>query len=315
GVIELECETHDGRDRCERDVAFVPVEPDADGLAALPRALADDAAVDERRRVGTDTRRRQREARNLVAARQARQPILLLLVGAVVQQQLGGAERVRYADRRRGDGAARRQLCENHRARERRELQPAVLLRDDHCEEFVVLQELPDVRRHVGELVRDLPLVEDSAELLGRAVEERLLLGRELRRRQVLEAAPIGHAREKLAVPPDVAGFERLLLRLRHARQHASVNAEQAPRDVVAAKLLDVQQREQPKQRDQQQLPEEPAVAEKQVSEQQRAKDDRRRLQVRAPIRESQQRSDQEHEPDQGSHRDSLAWTSIGAPP
>src|SRR6185503_1926612 len=141
-----------------------------------------------------------------------------------------------------------------------------------------------------------------------RAVEERLLLGRELRRWQVLEAAPIRHAREKLAVPPDVAGFERLLLRLRHARQHASVNAEQAPRDVVAAKLLDVQQREQRKQRDQQQLPEEAAVAEQQVDEQQRAEDDGRRLQVRAPIRESQQRSDQEHEPDQGSHRDSLAW-------
>src|SRR6185503_12734275 len=232
----------------------------------------------------TDTRRCQREARDFLTARESRQPVLLLLVGAVLQQQLGRPERVRHADRRCRNGAARRQLRENHRARERRELQPAVLLRDDHREELVVLQELPHVRRHVGELVRDLPLVEDSAELLGRAVEERLLVGRELRRRQALEAAPIRHAREKLAVPPDVAGFERLLLRLRHARQHASVNAEQAPRDVVAAKLLDVQQREQRKQRDQQQLPEEAAVAEQQVDEQQRAEDDGRRLQVRAPI-------------------------------
>jgi hypothetical protein len=103
--------------------------------------------------------------------------------------------------------------------------------------------------------VRDLPIVEQPAELLGRAVEKRLLLGGQLGRREILEPPPVRHAREELAVPPDVAGFERFLLRPRHARQHVPVDAEEAPRDVVAANRFDVEERKQHEQRNQQRAP------------------------------------------------------------
>ena len=192
GVIKLEREAKHCRDRRERDVALVPVELDADDLGALVDAPRDDAVVDDRRRVGADPRRGQREAWHLVARREAGQPILLLLLGAVVQQELGRSERVRHADRRRGGGVSRRHLHEHHRACERREAESAVARGDDHCEELLVLQELPDLGRHVEQLVGDLPVVEHSAELLDRPVEERLLLRRELRRGQAQQLAPIG---------------------------------------------------------------------------------------------------------------------------
>ena len=57
----------------------------------------------------------------------------------------------------------------------RRKPQAAVLLRNNHCEEFVFLDELPGVLRHISELVADLPLVEHRAQFFAGAVEKRLL--------------------------------------------------------------------------------------------------------------------------------------------
>ena len=43
GIVELERKTDQGRDRRQRDVALIPVEPDAEHLAPLPGAAADHA--------------------------------------------------------------------------------------------------------------------------------------------------------------------------------------------------------------------------------------------------------------------------------
>src|SRR3989441_9473420 len=59
----------------------------------------------------------------------------------------------------------------------------AVFLRDDHPEEALVLDELPSVRRQVLIDLRRFPVVHHRAQLLGLVVEERLLLGRQLRPR------------------------------------------------------------------------------------------------------------------------------------
>ena len=96
GIVQLECEAKHGRDRAERDVALVPVEPDAEHLLPVKRAAADDAGIDHRGGVGARFRAGQAEAGNFFAARQPRQPIILLRLGAELQQQFARAERVRH---------------------------------------------------------------------------------------------------------------------------------------------------------------------------------------------------------------------------
>ena len=79
------------------DVALVEREPEAQHFLAVPLALAHDAVVGDRGRVGTGERPGQREARHVAAVGQARQVMALLLVGAVMHQQLppGRASSVR----------------------------------------------------------------------------------------------------------------------------------------------------------------------------------------------------------------------------
>ena len=91
GIVQLEGKSEHGRDRPERDVALVPIEPDAQHLAALECAAADHAGVDHRGGVGAGFRAGEAEAGNFLAAREPRQPVILLLLGAELQQQLARA--------------------------------------------------------------------------------------------------------------------------------------------------------------------------------------------------------------------------------
>ena len=90
-VLDAESEPDQGRDRRQRDIAFFPVQAQADFLA-VDGALFHDAFGLRRRRVGTGFRSGQAEAGNLVALCQSRQIIFFLFFGAVVQQQLAGAK-------------------------------------------------------------------------------------------------------------------------------------------------------------------------------------------------------------------------------
>src|SRR5262249_43429629 len=66
GIVELEGEPDHGGDGPERDVALVPVEPDAERLAALPGAAAHHAGIDHRGGVRARFRAGEREAGNLL---------------------------------------------------------------------------------------------------------------------------------------------------------------------------------------------------------------------------------------------------------
>ena len=90
GIAQLEGEPEHGRDRPERDVALVPIEADAERLAALEGAAADDAGIDHRGGVRARFRAGQAEAGNLLAAREPRQPVILLRLGAELHQQFAG---------------------------------------------------------------------------------------------------------------------------------------------------------------------------------------------------------------------------------
>src|SRR5574337_1305089 len=103
--------------------------------------------------------------------------------------------------------------------RDRGKTQSAVFLRDDHAEEAVRFQERPDAGGQIALLV-DLPVVELGAQLLHRAVHERLFLGGQFLRGKVEQLVPMRQAGEQLAVPPHGAGVERNTFGFTQARQH-----------------------------------------------------------------------------------------------
>ena len=161
----------------------------------------------------------------------------LLRVGAVFLDQLAGAERVRHHDDGDAVGAARGDLAEDQRLRLGGEAEAAMLLGDEHAEEAVVADELPDVVGHVVQLVADAPIVEPLAELVGRPVEKGALLGGERDRRDAAELRPVGLAGEQLGVPADGAGLERLALGVGDGRHRAFQRAIGGQRDVFALDL------------------------------------------------------------------------------
>ena len=121
-----------------------------------------------------------------------------------------------------------------------------MLLGDEHAEEAVVADELPDVVRHVVQFMADAPVVEPLAEFGGRPVEEGALLGGERDGGDAAQLRPIRFAREQLGVPADGARLERLTLRLGDGRHCALQGAIGGQRDVFAFDLRDARRKQQP---------------------------------------------------------------------
>ncbi len=89
--------------------------------------------------------------------------------------------------------------------------------------------------------VADLPVVDHPAELLGGAIEEGLLLGRQNDRRDGAQTVPVRAPGEQLGIEADRAGLQRLLLGLGDLRQGAADRAERRLDDKAAAHLRDGQ--------------------------------------------------------------------------
>ena len=290
GVEHAEGEADHRRHGRKRDVALGEVQAQSGDLATLPDPFADHAAVGERSGVGAGARSGEREAGDVIAAREPRQVVVLLLLGAVVLQQLAGAERVRHRDRRGHRGAAGRELGEHAGVRVGRELEAAVLLLDDHREEALALQEVPDLRRHVAAAMRDVEIVDHPAQLFAGAVEESLLFGRELRRLGAEQLRPVRLAGEELAVPPHGARLERLALGVGHRGQHAPVHLQERTRQHRLAQRPDVEEHQQRRARPQDAAPPQRWLAEHGVRDQQRQRRRREGEQVQALVGEVQQR-------------------------
>ncbi len=235
-IVGFEGKAQQCRDRAERDVALVPVEAQAQHFAAFEIALADDAAVDHRGGVGAGFRAGQSKAGNVASVGKPRQPLLLLVFGAEAHQQFAGPQRVGHHHGDGGDQRTRGNLAHHFGVRIGRKAKAAIFLRDDHAEEFLLLDEVPDFRRQVPPFPVDLPVVEHDAELVDRAVEERLLFRRQGRRGIGQQFRPVRIAGEEIGVPPDVAGLQRLALGVRHRRQYRARPGEDRLGDEIAAK-------------------------------------------------------------------------------
>ncbi len=250
-VVHAEREADDRRDRRKRDVALVERKADADDVRAVPFALADDAVVGDRGRVGACVRPGQREARHFAAVGEARQVMILLLLRSIVDEKLARAERVWNRDGRHERRRHAGHLLQHGRVRERREAEAAVFLRDDHPEEFLLLEEIPYLGRQIGAFVRDLPIVDHAAELFDRAVEECLLLDREHGFRLREQLGPVGFACEELAFEADGARFERDLLGVRKLWRDLAEYLEQRRADLPAPELDEVERQRDQRERNQ----------------------------------------------------------------
>ncbi|EXI74113.1 MAG: hypothetical protein AW07_02251 [Candidatus Accumulibacter sp. SK-11] len=171
-IVKVKGQAEDGTYRPEGDVALVPGHPHAEDFLALPHPLADDPDIGNRPGVGSRPWAGQRESGNLLSLRQTGQIVVLLRFGAVVQQQLGGAERVRDHHRHRQRRTARRQLGDDLRVRVGRELETTVAFRNDHAQETLVLDVLPSLRRQIAEFAGDLPVIDQRAGPLDFVVHE-----------------------------------------------------------------------------------------------------------------------------------------------
>ncbi|MNV24509.1 hypothetical protein D3C71_1155760 [compost metagenome] len=226
GVVQAERQAQQRADRRQRDVALVPGDAHADHFAALPFALADNAAVGNGGGIRTRPRAGQRKGRHVFAARQARQVVVLLFIGAVMQQQLGGAQRVGHHDRHRQRGRARRQLGHDFGMGIGRERQAAIFLGDDHAQKALGLQIGPDLGRQVVAFLRDAPVIDHAAGGFGLVIQKVLFFVGQARARVGQQAAPVGAAAKQLAFPPHRAGLQRVALGVRHLRQHLAVQVE-----------------------------------------------------------------------------------------
>ena len=206
-IMELERQTEDRRNRAEGDVTLLPCKPNAQDFPAFVHALADHSEVRDRAGVGAGIGTGEREARHLETLCQPRQIVVLLLFSAVMEQEFGGSERIRHHHRNACRGVAGGKFLYHLRMRVCGKSQATVLARDDHAEKTFVLDELPDFRRQIVQLMGDLPVVADAAQLFHRTFQESLLVRGQARLRRAEQLAPVRSAAEQLTVPPYRSGI------------------------------------------------------------------------------------------------------------
>lgn len=112
-----------------------------------------------------------------------------------------------------------------------RKFQATITLRDDHAEKTLVLDVLPGFGRHILQLVRDLPVMDQCTGLLYLVVHERLFFRRQRRHRVGKQLVPVRVAAKQLSIPPHGASLKRLALGIGHLRQDFFVGSENRPAD------------------------------------------------------------------------------------
>ena len=241
-VMGLEGQAQQSRDRAEGDVAFFPVQAQAQGFLAFPFAFADHPGVGHGAGVGAGQRTGQGEAGDVVAAGQARQVVVALFVRAVMQEQFGRAKGVgdHY-----GGGQVAAAGGEFHRdlgVGVGGKALAAVFLGNDQREETMGLDVLPGSGWQVHGLA-DFPIADHGAEFFGRAVDKCLFFFGQLGLGVGQQLVPVGATAEQLTVPPHGAGIDGIAFGFRHRRQDFLKPAEQRLGEVLATQVRQQQGR------------------------------------------------------------------------
>ena len=191
-VEQAEGQTDDGGDGGQRDVALREIQLQPDDLAAFPLATAHHTGIGQRCGVRTRTRAGEREAGHFATIREAGQVVVALRLRTVVQQQFRWPQGIRHGDGGAQHAAAARQLHQDAAVGIGTEAEPAVFLRDDHREKAATFEERPYRWRQVAQQVGGLPVIVQAAQFFAGPIEERLFLGRQLRRGGVHQLRPVG---------------------------------------------------------------------------------------------------------------------------
>ncbi len=226
-IKHAEGQSDDRRHRRQRDPAFLEIEADTQHFLAVHFLLADDTGIGQRGGIGTRARAGQAEAGNLPAIGQARQVVLLLLFGTVLDEQLARAERVWHANRDH-QHFVRGQLLQYRRLRLRGKLQAAIFLRNDHAEELLFLEEVPQFFRQVGPFDRDVPGVAHGDGVGALVIHKCLFFLAQSIVAIDQQAVPVRTASKQLTVPANGAGLQGDLLGIRDLWRHLLERGEDA---------------------------------------------------------------------------------------
>ena len=237
-IVHLEGQPEHGSHWRQCDVALVPGNRQAETLPALEFAHAHNAGIGHCASVAARLWAGQGEAGDVLAAGQTRQVVLALLFGTVLHQQFGRAQRIGHHGGHGRAGAARGDLRDDGGMCQCREAEPAILFRDDHAEELLVLQVLPGGGLQILVDVHDVPVVDHPAERLC-LIRQKGLFGRaEGGHGQGQPLLPVRGPLEQVGFPPGVARFQGLLLGIAHGRQDALEELENRTRESVATDIV-----------------------------------------------------------------------------
>ena len=156
-IVQAESQADQRRDRRQGDVAFLPVEADAQNGFSILLPLADHAGVLEGPRVRPGAWPGQAETGRLLPSGKPGEVMILLFLRAVAQQQLARTERVGNHDRNRSRDASAGDFHDHFGMSKRRETQAAVLFRQHHSEKLLLPDQPPGFRREVVVGRRDAP--------------------------------------------------------------------------------------------------------------------------------------------------------------
>ena len=218
-IVQAESQADQRRDRRQGDVAFLPVEADAQNGFSILLPLADHAGVLEGRRVRPGAWPGQAEAGRLLPSGKPGEVMILLFLRAVAQQQLARAERVGDHDRNRSRDAAAGDLHDHFGMSKRRETQAAVLFRQHHSEKLLLPDQLPGFRREVVVGRRDAPIVQQRAQALHGPFEKLPFRLGELCRFALQDLLPVGGTGEQRLLPACNARLQGFALGVGQGRQ------------------------------------------------------------------------------------------------
>ena len=222
--------------RGQGDPAFFKIQANPQHFLAIDFLLAHDAGIRNGRGIGAGPGAGQAETGHFPAVRQPGQVVVFLFLSTVLDQQLTRAKRVGHAHGHHQHFVGR-QLLQHGCLGLGRETQATVFLRNDHAEEFFLLQEIPQFFGQVSPLYRQVPGIAHGNRLGALVIHKGLFLIAQAGMTVDQQVMPVRATGEQLAVPAHSAGLQGHLFSVGNLRRHLLEHGEHPGGQPVHAEL------------------------------------------------------------------------------